>query len=200
MARFEEIFFNDINVDTLEYKLYILIRKFTKLAFSWDINENDLEQFDRISIDIIKCVNQIEQKRTTSETTTNVIKPKLHFLTHYGQLTKMFGPLVLWSTLDFERKHQVFKQKANILKNFINPSKSFMVREQIKLALGLANNKKLAGVNDLQEKNFGLLDIQMEEMVKFKLESEKRPHKLDKCLIFKINHSLMIIKGSQELN
>ena len=48
MARFEEIFFNDINVDTLEYKLYILIRKFTKLAFSWEIDENDREQFDRI--------------------------------------------------------------------------------------------------------------------------------------------------------
>ena len=129
-----------------------------------------------------------------------VIKPKLHFLTHYyTQLTKMYGPLVLWSTLDFERKHQVFKQKANIMKNFVNPAKSFMCREQMSLALGLVDQRNKQTPNTVEpngaclflsclyKDNNSRIDVQTRK--EYKLSSTSNPHKVTKKLLFRVKQN-----------
>ena len=98
----------------------------------------------------------------------------------------------MWSTLDFERKHQVFKQKANILKNFTNSAKSFLVREQIRLALKLESTIENAG--KILNENFRSLksndeDLSSSELKLFRVSSDQLPHKINKSTIFKINYN-----------
>lgn len=45
-------------------------------------------------------------------------------------MIRRFGPLVLFSTLSFERKHQTFKRWAFIMHNSINPAVSLANRHQ----------------------------------------------------------------------
>ncbi|KAK3923571.1 Hydroxyacylglutathione hydrolase [Frankliniella fusca] len=58
------------------------------------------------------------------------LKCKHHYLLHYGELTRKFGPLQRWSTIRFESKHQYFKSALKHASNFINPTLSLSYRHQ----------------------------------------------------------------------
>lgn len=100
---------------------------FTSLAHQFTIKKEEINYFDRWSIEIIETWSRIDSSLK--------IFPKLHMLTHYGQLTKKFGPPVLFSTLKYERKHVYFKNWSNVMANFQNPPVSFAVRHQLSLAV-----------------------------------------------------------------
>ena len=51
------------------------------------------------------------------------LKPKHHFMTHYGELVRAFGPLSKCSTLRMEAKHQFFKRCIIRSGNYINITK-----------------------------------------------------------------------------
>ena len=55
---------------------------------------------------------------------------KLHHITHYPEMIRRFGPLIFFSTLSFERKHQTLKRWAFIMHNSINPAVSMANRHQ----------------------------------------------------------------------
>ena len=59
----------------------------------------------------------------------------MHHLTHYGDLVINFGPLYLFSVLRFERKHQLAKQIARIMRCFIQPIKTISERQQVLKAI-----------------------------------------------------------------
>lgn len=48
------------------------------------------------------------------------LKPKYHFLLHYGQLLLKNGPLILTSSIRFEAKHKTIKAIANAIPCRIN--------------------------------------------------------------------------------
>jgi hypothetical protein len=48
------------------------------------------------------------------------LKPKFHFLTHYGRLLLKNGPISLTSSLRYEAKHKVLKAYANTIPCRIN--------------------------------------------------------------------------------
>lgn len=57
--------------------------------------------------------------------------PKHHYLQHYPNLIRQFGPLSKFSTLRFESKHQYFKQIIRNAKNFKNVTKLLVERHQL---------------------------------------------------------------------
>lgn len=59
------------------------------------------------------------------------LKPKHHYLLHYGDLTLHFGPLIRLWTLRFESKHSYFKECARKLHSFVHLCKTLAERHQL---------------------------------------------------------------------
>lgn len=59
------------------------------------------------------------------------LRPKHHFLLHYGELIRQFGPLSKMSTLRMESKHQFFKRSVNESRNRKNHVKSAAIKHQL---------------------------------------------------------------------
>ena len=59
------------------------------------------------------------------------LRPKHHYLLHYGDLTLHFGPLIHTWTMRFESKHSYFKRCIRASKNFKNVTKSLADRHQL---------------------------------------------------------------------
>ena len=57
--------------------------------------------------------------------------PKHHYVFHYAEQMIRIGPLAIWWTLYFERKHQFLKYHATHSKNFINLPLLVCEREQL---------------------------------------------------------------------
>ncbi|XP_071814886.1 uncharacterized protein [Apostichopus japonicus] len=67
------------------------------------------------------------------------LKPKHHFIEHYTEEIKMFGPLVKVSTIRFEAKHNFFKRIVRNVNNFKNILVSLSTRHQLMAAYYLAS-------------------------------------------------------------
>lgn len=66
------------------------------------------------------------------------LKPKHHFLEHYTNLIRSFGPLVNFWTLRFEAKHSFFKKVVRDVNNFKNILLTLSVRHELMLAYHLS--------------------------------------------------------------
>lgn len=117
------------------------------------------------------------------------ILPKQHHLLHYSELIRYYSPLVLFSTLKYERKHLYFKNFAEVTCNRINLEKSFAVRHQMYCAL-------LFATGEYQSMNFfevdetklvaRILHTMPTEPEYRPLSSSKSPRSVSKFLIFNI--------------
>ena len=61
-------------------------------------------------------------------------KPKHHYMTHYGEAIRKFGPPMSYWTGRFESKHRVAKGTAESAKNFKNISRTVSIRQQMRMA------------------------------------------------------------------
>ena len=66
-------------------------------------------------------------------------KPKHHYMTHYPDSIRMFGPPLGFWTARYESKHRVAKSIADGSKNFINISLTLANRQQLRMASVLYN-------------------------------------------------------------
>lgn len=62
---------------------------------------------------------------------SNKLKPKHHYMLHYGELTRAFGPLINVWTFRFEQKHKYFKSVIRHSPNFINVLSSLTEKHQL---------------------------------------------------------------------
>ncbi len=62
------------------------------------------------------------------------IKPKAHYLEHYPELMRCYGPLSACWTLRFEGKHGFFKKIARRASNFKNLLLMLADRHQLNVA------------------------------------------------------------------
>lgn len=65
------------------------------------------------------------------------LRPKHHYVEHYPELTKCFGPLVHLWTMRFEGKHSFFKRVMHDTHNFKNVLKTLATRHQYMMAYHL---------------------------------------------------------------
>ena len=61
-------------------------------------------------------------------------KPKHHFVTHYTDVIRLYGPPLGFWTARYESKHRVAKSISESGKNFINISKTVAERQQLRMA------------------------------------------------------------------
>jgi hypothetical protein len=59
------------------------------------------------------------------------LRPKHHYLTHYPQFIRNFGPPIRFWTLRFESKHKYFKSVSRITQNYINITHTLSERHQL---------------------------------------------------------------------
>ncbi len=106
---------------------------------------------DMLEICMAPCVNEglliyldeiiQEHKRLYVEVAKESLKPKHHFIEHYSELFRCFGPLVHVYTLRYEAKHKFFKRIAKMCMNWINILKTLAVRHQLHEALLFQSDK-----------------------------------------------------------
>ena len=93
-------FFNTkLTASSMLYQQYLLLRKIVNFLMSPAISTSELPEFERGADTYIKLNDETGQSLT----------PKIHHLKHYGMLIREFGPLINYSTLRFERAHQIGK-------------------------------------------------------------------------------------------
>lgn len=68
------------------------------------------------------------------------LKPKHHYLSHYGLLIRAFGPLLHSSTLRMEQKHQFFKRSIARSGNYKNITKHAANKHSLLQAYSLESN------------------------------------------------------------
>lgn len=68
---------------------------------------------------LVHFINVYMQCRKQCFPTKN-LRPKHHYISHYPELIRALGPLKYLWTLCFEQKHQEFKNRARLCKNFKN--------------------------------------------------------------------------------
>ncbi|KAL2080249.1 hypothetical protein ACEWY4_024042 [Coilia grayii] len=88
-------------------------------------------------IDFLDC--KISEHRELLQTTfpNYRLRPKHHFIEHYPQMVKIFGPLIDVWTMRFEGKHKFFKQVVHDTRNFKNVALTLAVRHQKTMGLYL---------------------------------------------------------------
>ena len=97
----------------------------------------EFASMQNIQIGQVSFFNEIieefsEQYR--SQFADQTVKPKLHFLHHYAELTMKYGPLVHCWSIRFEGKHNWFKQVFKSSKCCKNIPKTLAIRHQSMLA------------------------------------------------------------------
>lgn len=58
------------------------------------------------------------------------IRAKFHFMVHYGEAIRNFGPPLHYSTMRFESKHSQFKAQDRAIHNHVNLTKSLATKHQ----------------------------------------------------------------------
>ncbi|KAK6479283.1 hypothetical protein HHUSO_G19991 [Huso huso] len=105
--------------------------------------------------------------------------PKHHFLEHYPQLIKAFGPLVALWTMRFEAKHSFFKRVVRQTNNFRNILQSLAVKHQLMLAYHLYSTdvvKPALSVTKLSTVALEVLKEDIQEAVQRKFPDETCVH------------------------
>jgi len=119
---FPLIFGSHIPADEPCWVLILELKALVELAFAAVLDESDLVYFEAK----IRSHNVMYNEIFPEES----FKPKHHFVSHYAQLTRFFGPLVQYSTLRFEAKHSFFKHVVHDCKSFKNVCKMLANRHQ----------------------------------------------------------------------
>lgn len=79
-----------------------------------------------------------EHRELLQETFPNYkLRPKHHFIEHYPQMIKIFGPLVDVWMMRFEGKHKFFQKVVHDTRNFKNVAHTLAVRHQKMMAFHL---------------------------------------------------------------
>ena len=91
-------------------------------------------EIDIMEEQVYRYLNERQSIRSQYPTFMLRAKPKHHFISHYGQAIRSFGPLMSYWTGRFESKHRVAKSIAEATKNVINVSKTITERHQMRIA------------------------------------------------------------------
>ena len=96
-------------------------------------------EFRQHEIDVLEeeIINYLDSRKGVFEKYPNLIgkvRPKHHFLVHYGQAIRLFGPPLAFWTARFESKHRTSKNIAETAKNFKNISYTLSFRQQMRMA------------------------------------------------------------------
>jgi hypothetical protein len=132
LVRLEQIFLEDLPLmcgipasqvqSSNPFQLFESLKNIAIISFQVSISKDNLAE---LRTNISKMFQYYKALDASGKVT-----PKMHHISHYPDLIENFGPLVHFSSLPFERKHQFFKQWARLIHNTKNPAYSLAVRHQ----------------------------------------------------------------------
>lgn len=92
---------------------------------SHEINEEDLNRLECLTTTHLQCYQLYFNL---------LLKPKHHFLLHYGHVIRSMGPVINFWAMRMEAKHQYFKKVVHNTRNFVNTKKTLAQKHQEKFA------------------------------------------------------------------
>lgn len=111
-----------IDFENSTWKLVIMLLEITQIVSSHSITYNQIHYLEFL---IYQYLNSLKSHFPEIK-----LKPKHHYIQHYPQLILEFGPLIKFSTLRFESKHQFFKHISSTTKNFVNITQTLTTKHQ----------------------------------------------------------------------
>eukprot|EP00112_Aurelia_sp_Birch-Aquarium-sp1_P011911 Seg250.10 transcript_id=Seg250.10/GoldUCD/mRNA.D3Y31 product="hypothetical protein" protein_id=Seg250.10/GoldUCD/D3Y31 len=108
------------------WELYLLLRKIVDIIFAPVVERSWLPYLQ----DLVENFQQEYAKLYPQK-----YVPKVHFLVHYAQHIRQFGPLRRLWCMRFEAKHKYFKNVAKITHNFRNIAATLASRHQLRQCL-----------------------------------------------------------------
>lgn len=117
-----------------QWQVYLSLRDVMDILLSPYILEGEIAR--------LKCLVREYFERRTTAFPNSTLKPKHHFLTHYGRLIEIFGPLCRYACFRGESKHQKAKKRLHISGNYKNVPLSLAKRHQSDVAFRLMKSKK----------------------------------------------------------
>lgn len=178
--------------------MFNILREIIQIAYSREIKEERRQDLNKLS----RSLTQLTKKLDTVH--KYKVFPKLHFLSHYADYIKRFGPLVFKSSLIVERKHQTFTDWAKVMGCFKNPAFSFVDRHQSIMVLQQSSYMS-ANFFEVSKSNAFLFDKLPQGYRKLKQIARnpihKFPHTLNKNVLrrFVINDQFYWIKSEKFL-
>lgn len=118
-----------VNPDNLAWQVLLELKDVVEMSYAPAFSENDIVYFE----EKIKCHKEL----FFSAFPGSRLKPKHHFIDHYPEFIRCFGPLVFCQTMRFEGKHYVLKKTAKICQNFKNILWTLCERHQLQQACTL---------------------------------------------------------------
>lgn len=113
--------------------------------------------------------------------------PKHHFLEHYPQMIRLFGPLVSQWTMRFEGKHSFFKKVVKQTSCFKNVPLSLATRHQMTISYHLSApclNKSDLEVSAVSTLPVDLLKEEIAQVIRQKFSDKPEVH-LTQCVTYK---------------
>lgn len=122
-----------LSVSSTLYKQYLLLRKIVNFLMATEVNTSELNEFE----------NDVERYLELNQQTGQSLTLKIHHLVHYSDLIREFGPLINYSTLRFERLHQIGKNAVINSKNRVNLPYQIATAYSKAMANGLCDDSKI---------------------------------------------------------
>lgn len=105
------------------WHLVLLLNEITEIISAPEIHESYLPYLQAI-INEYLCLRKLHFPGIK-------LRPKHHYLQHYPDLIRKFGPLLKVWSLRFESKHSYFKRVIRNLHNFINITKALSTKHEL---------------------------------------------------------------------
>lgn len=106
------------------WKCVLALIRISQIVYSAKLTEDDVNEMERL----------IEAHLTLHQKCFKVhLKPKHHFLLHYGHIIRNMGPIKFLSMIRFESKHQQLKKLIAKSTNFRNITKTIAQKHQIQM-------------------------------------------------------------------
>lgn len=141
-THFALIIGHKVDPQSVEWKLYLKLRKIMAIVFSKTIH--------RRSFELLAFLVKEHHELYIICFGRNSLKPKHHFMVHYPKMCFMIGSLQSISSMRYESFHKKFKNVANTTTCRINLLTTFAIKCEYQFANFLLNFDKL-----LYEPNFG---------------------------------------------
>lgn len=106
------------------WNLYLLLKQILDLVLSNSLQKGSCELLEVLISEHHQLYLQYSGKSLT---------PKFHFLLHYPDMIRRFGPLVAIWSMRYEAKHRISKTAANSTSSRVNICKSVAIKHQLQL-------------------------------------------------------------------
>ena len=96
-------------------------------------------EFKNYEIDVLEevIISYLDERKIIFEEYPSLLgtpKPKTHFLSHYPQAIRLYGPPMTYWTARYESRHRLAKNTSESSKNFKNISLTISTRQQLRLS------------------------------------------------------------------